>query len=204
MVGLDYYAPYVSGLTNSARDIAEGLAGMGWRVTVVAAQHSPRVPLREVIGGVEVIRVPTVGHIGKGVISPRLPSVCVRHMSRADVGLLHLPMAEAGAIATMLRRRTPLVAMYHCDVHLPPSLVNRYVERAVDTSSRICVRQSEKVVVTSTDYLASSRLRSAIWDKHSAIPSRACPTARGACVQRWTRAPRGLPWATCGGEGFLI
>lgn len=169
VVGVDYYTPYVSGLTNAARDIAEGLADRGWRVTVVAAQHSTQVPLRETIGGVEVIRVPKIGQFGKGVISPRLPAVCARQISQADVGLLHLPMPEAGPIASLLRRRTPLIAMYHCDVHLPASLTNRYVEKAVDVSSRTCVRRCGRVVVTSSDYLSSSRLRSAIWDKHVAI-----------------------------------
>lgn len=170
VVGLNYYTPYVSGLTNSARDIAEGLVRRGWKVTVVAAQHSYRLPEREVVAGVQVIRVPKVGHIGKGIVAPRLPGVCARYMRRADVALLHLPMAEAGLVASLLRRRTPLVAMYHCDVHLPESRANQYVERAVDASSRLCIRRCQKVVVTSSDYIASSRIQSTIGKKQVAIP----------------------------------
>ena len=44
---LTYYTPYVSGLTNVARDVAEGLAAHGFRVTVVTSQHDRRLPTEE-------------------------------------------------------------------------------------------------------------------------------------------------------------
>ena len=44
VIALTYYAPYVSGLTNMARDIAEGLAARGKRVTVVTSRYDTSLP----------------------------------------------------------------------------------------------------------------------------------------------------------------
>lgn len=46
-VALTYYEPYVSGLTHTARCIAEGMVERGWRVAVIAAQHDPGLPDRK-------------------------------------------------------------------------------------------------------------------------------------------------------------
>ena len=75
VVVLNYYAPYVSGLTESARIVAEGMAARGWRVQVITSQHDATLPRRESVNGVEVIRTPVVARLGKGVVSPRSPSL---------------------------------------------------------------------------------------------------------------------------------
>ncbi|MEL7415378.1 MAG: glycosyltransferase family 1 protein, partial [Pseudomonadota bacterium] len=67
---LNYYAPYVSGLTETARVVAEGLAAQGWRVAVVTACHDPELPAEEVMRGVHVFRAPIAFKIGRGPVSP--------------------------------------------------------------------------------------------------------------------------------------
>ena len=57
-IALTYCTPYVSGLTNMARDIAEGLAARGRRVTVVTSHFDSGLPLEEEINGVRVLRAP--------------------------------------------------------------------------------------------------------------------------------------------------
>ena len=120
-MGLTYYAPYVSGLTNAAKIVAESLAQRGWQVTVVTSRHDRRLPQREVVNGVLVIRVPVLARMSKGVLSPMLPFVAAQHIRRSGVGNLHLPMPEAGAVAALLGRRSRLVTTYQCDVTLPDS-----------------------------------------------------------------------------------
>ena len=121
---LDYYTPYVSGLTNVARDVAEGLAARGHRVRVVAARHDPGLPEREVVNGVEVERAPVLGRVGKAVVSPALVRRAVATARTASVTNLHLPMPEAGLIGP--RVRSPLVVTYHCDVSPPPGPARRW------------------------------------------------------------------------------
>lgn len=179
-MGLTYYSPYVSGLTNAARDVAEGLAERGWSVTVVASQHDAGLPPSEEINGVRVIRTPVVARMSKGVISPTLPFVCAREIARAGLGNLHLPMLEAGAVATLLRRRYPLVTTYQCDVTLGAGAANRCVERAMDFSTIMAARRSAAVSVTSFDYLESSRTREHLRPRALEVPAPALNRGLGS------------------------
>jgi hypothetical protein len=83
VVALNYYAPYVSGVTEAARVTAEGLAARGWKVLVVAGHHEPSTPRRERINGVDVIRTRVALSIGKGIISPGFVPTVVKWGRRA-------------------------------------------------------------------------------------------------------------------------
>lgn len=154
---LSYYAPYVSGLTDSARVVAEGLATRGWRITVITARHDPDLRARENLAGVTVVRTLVAARFGKGTISPQLPFTAARIAATASVLNVHLPMLEAGLI-TRAARATPVVATYQCDVVLPPGLFNRVQVRAVDASSRSALRSAAIVVASSADYAEQSRV----------------------------------------------
>jgi len=154
---LNYYSPYVSGLTESARAIAEGLAGRGWRVAVVASQHLKSLPLRERRAGVEIFRCPVVTTISRGPVSPSLPFVAARVARMSAVANLHIPMLEAGPIARMCAP-TPVVTTYHIDLWLRRSLISPVVIGAVDASARMSMRNSAAVVVNSDDQARYSRL----------------------------------------------
>ncbi len=177
VIALNYYTPYVSGLTDTARIVAEGLVERGWRVTVVTARHDRALAARETMNGVEVLRTPVVARIGKGTISPALPFVAARLARRAEVLNLHMPMLEAGLIAR-LAPATPLVATYQCDVSLPDGLVNRVQVQAVDVSSRIALTRARTVVPSSDDYAERSRLWPAMTGHTRAI-SPPCLDRRG-------------------------
>jgi glycosyltransferase involved in cell wall biosynthesis len=168
LLALDYYAPYVSGLTNVARDVAEGLVERGHRVRVVCARHDRGLPGREVIAGVEVERAPVLARAGKAVISPSLVRRVVAAARGASVTNLHLPMPEAGAIAPFVR--SPLVVTYHCDVSPPPGAVGRIEATGVDLSSRAALRRAGRVVVTSDDYARASRVWPAMAGRTAVVP----------------------------------
>ncbi|MFJ5987357.1 glycosyltransferase family 4 protein [Lentzea sp. NPDC092896] len=155
---LNYYYPYVSGLTVTARLVAEGLAARGHRVVVVCAQHDRKVPLRETVNGVDVVRCPVVLGISRGVVSPSLPWVAARIARESAVVNLHLPMLEAGLIARLAGGATPVLSTYHVDLWLPAGLVNRVAVAAVDVSSRTALRRSAAVVVNSLDQARYSKL----------------------------------------------
>lgn len=170
VVALNYYSPYVSGVTEAARVVAEGAAARGDRVLVLAGRHQPDLPARETINGVQVRRTRVVARIGKGTVSPGFVPAVVRAARQARVLNLHLPMLEAGAIASAVRG-TPIVCTYQCDVSLPPSPLNRVQERALDLSHRIALRRAAAVGVTSVDYARSSRIWPAMAGKIRAIPA---------------------------------
>jgi glycosyltransferase involved in cell wall biosynthesis len=170
VVALDYYAPYVSGLTNEAREIAEQMSARGWRVAVVASQHDPSLPKREILNGVEVHRTSVIAHIRKGIVSPLLPFRAAALMRRARVANLHLPMIEAGLISRLVGSTAPLIVTYHCDVVLGPDLVSSIVLNRLDASSRSAVRRAAAVCATSHDYARTSRVLAAHADETVVIP----------------------------------
>jgi glycosyltransferase involved in cell wall biosynthesis len=165
---LDYYTPYVSGLTNVARDVAEGLAERGHRVRVLAGRHDRSLPERETVRGVQIERAPVLARLGKGLISPELIRRAIATSANAGVTNLHLPMPEGGLIAVGCR--SPLMVTYHCDVSMPPGLVNRLQSTGVDLSSRATLRRAARVVATSEDYARHSRLWPAMDGKLAVIP----------------------------------
>jgi glycosyltransferase involved in cell wall biosynthesis len=169
LVVLNYYAPYVSGLTNAARDVAEGLAARGLRVRVVTTQHRKDLPREEVVNGVRVQREPVVATLGKGVISPAFVRAAVAATRRACVVNLHMPMLEAGPIARL--SAAPVVLTYQCDVSLPPGALNDLQRRVIDASSRQAMHRAVYVGVTSDDYAEHSRLWPAMRGKSVAIPA---------------------------------
>jgi glycosyltransferase involved in cell wall biosynthesis len=154
---LSYYAPYVSGLSATARDVAEGLAARGWSVRVVTSQHDPALALEETLNGVHVVRCPAVATLTKGIVCPSFIPRAIKELRGAAVGHLHVPLLEAGAIATLVRS-TPLLTTYYCDIALPPSRLNSAAMAAVFASARQAIRRSKSIAVLSEDYARSSRL----------------------------------------------
>ena len=157
VMAVNYYAPYISGLTEAARIVAESLAAEGKRVLVVAGQHDPGLARREVINGVQVYRTPVVFRIGKGLISPLFVPAAIRFGRLARVVNLHMPMIESGAIALGLRG-TPIVATYQCDISLPAGAFNAFQTLVMDTSNALAMRLSAAVAPSSHDYARASRL----------------------------------------------
>jgi len=182
LIALNYYRPYVSGLTNVARDVAEGLAARGWRVTVVTSQHAPELPLEEMLAGVRVIRTPVALRLGKGIISPSFVSTIRRESANARVVNIHAPMLEAGLVAAA--SLAPVVMTYHCDVSLPPTLLGGIQNKLLDVSTGAAARRSAFVIVTSDDYADHSRMRAALSLRRKVVPPTCHIRSGGAPVYR--------------------
>lgn len=170
VVALNYYAPYVSGVTEAARVTAEAWAERGLKVLVVAGHHDPSTPAREVINGVRVVRTPVRLRIGKGIVSPSFVPTVARYARRARLLHLHLPMLEAGAIA-LATRGVPLLVTYQCDVTLPPGALNAVQTWALDRSHTVALRLADRVAVTSDDYAQASRLWRHMAGRTVAVPA---------------------------------
>jgi glycosyltransferase involved in cell wall biosynthesis len=181
-VMLDYYAPYVSGLTESARLTAEGLARRGWKVAVVCARHDPALPRHEVLNGVHVFRAPVLARVSRGFLSPALPVLAGRLAARSDILHMHLPNPEAAFVAA-LRGPAKLVVTYHIDAFLPEGAVNRFGLWAVDQACKAAVRRADLVITNSEEQARGSR----IW---STIRRRALLPIPSPCLDRSGGEPR--------------
>jgi glycosyltransferase involved in cell wall biosynthesis len=177
-VALTYYEPYISGLTHTARVIAEGMVERGWRVAVVAAQHDRDLPLRDTIAGVDVYRAPILMRANRGFIAPRYPLLAGRLARNSAVLHLHLPMAEA-ALLMPLCASTPVVSMLHIDLYLPPSRLSQVIMHASNVTSRAAIRRSAAVVATSDDQAHASQLWPVIRERNFTPIAPPCLDRRG-------------------------
>jgi glycosyltransferase involved in cell wall biosynthesis len=175
---LSYYHPYMSGLSEYARLVAEGAASRGFSVTVLTGRHAADLPESEVINGVSVVRALPLVFIHKGYLSLQLFTRFLREMRTADVAHFHLPMLESGLLAVIGRRSVPILATYQCDVVPSGSggLIDAMAIQAVRRSCRICVNRARIISVTSADYAAGSEVLRGTAGKWVEIP----PPDKGA------------------------
>lgn len=171
LVALTYYRPHTSGLTIYAERLARSLAARGHSVTVLTSRFDPTLALREERDGVTVVRVPVAFRVSKGVIMPTFGFVANRLVRQHDVLSLHLPQLDASGLA--LRGRIfgrPVVVTYHCDLTLPDTHFNRFVNRVVVWSDRATGRLSDAIVAYTDDYARHSRFLSRFLPKVRVVP----------------------------------
>jgi len=78
----------------------------------------------------------------------------------ADLVHLHVPLLEAGLLALLTPKSIPIVSTYHCDVVAGKDWLDRLATATVHLSSRLCLKRSRIIVISSRDYaLGSSTLR---------------------------------------------
>ncbi len=177
---LNYYTPYVSGLTNVARDLAESLAKRDWNVIVLCAQHQSDLALQEEINNVSVVRAPVDIRVGKGVISKKFVQLFRKLSNSVDIVNLHAPMLEAGLLAGL--SSVPVVMTYQCDVSLSGGVLERFQNKLLDVSSSFAAKKSKLVTVSSSDYASHSRIAQSLLSNHVVIP----PT----CISRKKGSPK--------------
>ena len=171
LTALTYYRPYVSGLTVYVERLAHAWARAGHQVTVLTSQYDARLPRRETIGGVEILRVPVAFRVSKGVIMPTIGREATREVRGFDVLSLHLPQFDAAGIALRGRlQHKPVVLTYHCDLRLPRGLLSPAAMVAVDLANRIAGAAADRVVAYTDDYARHSAFLSRQKDKLRVIP----------------------------------
>ena len=171
LIALTYYRPHVSGLTIYVERLARALVARGHQVTVLTSQYDRSLPLRQDDQGVDVIRVPVMLRISKGVVMPTIGLVAWQLVPRHDVFSIHLPQLDAAGFA--LRGRLlgkPVVVTYHSDLLLPPSLVNWVAGTAIDVNNHLVARLADKLVAYTDDFARHSPFLSRYLDKVDVIP----------------------------------
>ncbi len=171
LVALTYYRPHVSGLTIYVERLARALAARGHAVTVLTSQYDRKLPGRETLDGVRVLRLPVALRVSKGVIMPTIGLQATRLVPAHDVISLHLPQLDATGIAVRARLfGKPVVTTYHSDLILPPSLLNRAAQTVSDLGNDAVAHLSDVLVAYTDDFARHSRYLSKYLDKVQVIP----------------------------------
>lgn len=171
LIVLTYYRPHTSGLTIYAERLARGLVARGHHVTILTSGYQPRLPKRETIDGVHIVRAPVLFRVSKGVIMPTFGFLAWKAVAAADVVSLHLPQFDAAGVALRGRLlRRPTVLTYHCDLLLPPGAFNRLVNQVVHGMNLLAGRLSHAVVAYTEDFAQHSPYLKRFSDKLRVIP----------------------------------
>jgi glycosyltransferase involved in cell wall biosynthesis len=170
LMSLTYYRPNVSGLTIYVERLAAKLVERGHAVTVLASQHDPALAVEEVIDGVTVVRVPAPLAVGKAPLMPRYADTAYRLAKSHDIVHLHLPQLEASLAAGAARQAgKPVLFTYHCDLQLPPGLINRGFDAGVFAANYATGVLADRIVAYTQDYADHSPLLTKFKEKITVI-----------------------------------
>jgi glycosyltransferase involved in cell wall biosynthesis/ubiquinone/menaquinone biosynthesis C-methylase UbiE len=190
---LTYYYPHWTGLTQHAVRVAEELAARGHTVTVLTAQYSAELAPEELLNGVRVLRLPTLGRLSRGMIMPQFPAAALREIAAHDVVHMHTPMFESALVALLCRAlNTPLLMTHHGDLVMPAGPFNQFTEKAVTALMSIGGHLADRVSTYSHDYAGQSRFLQQFSAKLEAVyPPITIPPPQPEAVAAW-RAELGL------------
>ena len=153
LLALTYYRPHISGLTIYAERLARGLAARGHELTVLTSRFHPRLPPREKVDGVDIVRVPVGVKISKGAVMPLFPLYAWLHARRNEVVNIHMPQLEAPLLALFARwLGRPVVLTYQCDLLLPGGLFNRAVQQSLLPLNHAAAWLADRIVAMTEDY----------------------------------------------------
>ncbi len=172
LVVLTYYRPHTSGLTIYAERLAKALVKRGHDVTVLTSQYDKNLPLKEIVDGVKIIRVPVLFRISKGVIMPKFGKMASEMVKSHDVVQLHLPQFDAAGVALRGRLwKKPTIITYHCDVHMPAGIISWAANQAVRVMNNLAALFTHQIVTYTQDYADNSDYLRRYLDKlHVILP----------------------------------
>lgn len=156
LMALNYYFPYISGLSEYCRRMSEALVRKGHHVTVVTSRHDMRLPREATINGVNVIRCRYLFKAGKGLVSPSFILTAVKEAKKHDAVNLHLPMFEAGILQLLIGEKA--IITYHSDLRLGKGPVDGLVERLYYLSAAAALNMTKRTITYTQDYAKASRL----------------------------------------------
>jgi len=157
LIALTYYRPHYSGLTIYAERLAKALAARGHHVTVLTSQFEQSLPRYEEVEGVQIVRLPVLTRVSKGVIMPSIPFRAWQEVRKADVVNPHVPQLDAAPISLISRLLgKPVVMTYQCDLQLPTGLINRIANVASEIANRITASAANLIVTITNDYASHS------------------------------------------------
>ena len=171
LIVLTYYRPHTSGLTIYAERLAKALVRRGHGVTILTSQYEKNLPKEESRDGVQIIRVPVVFRLSKGVVMPSFGIKASRLVREHDVIQLHLPQFDAAGIALRGKlHHKPTVITYHCDLLMPPGPIPQLANLAVKIANNLAAIWTHRIVTYTQDYAENSDYLKRYLGKLKVIP----------------------------------
>lgn len=158
LFSITYYDPYISGLTECVKRLAEALVGRGHSVSVLCMRHDAQSAEEERMSGVTVVRAKPLFRLSKGFVSLDWIVKSVRFVRESEMVVVNLPQAEGwlpALLAKIAGKR--VVAIYHCEVLLPDGFFNTIVQSFLEIANMATLLLSDDVVTYTKDFARHSR-----------------------------------------------
>ncbi len=156
LIGVTYYSPHISGLTNYAKILAEELTKRGNDVRVISSQFSKNLKPKEKSNGVEITRIPGQ-KISKGFLMWNYPKIAKAMVKRAEIINPHLPSIESLWLAIWAKiYHKKLVVTHHCEFW-GGNFGNRIIGYITYPLHWLVYKMADKIVVASKDYAKHSK-----------------------------------------------
>jgi glycosyltransferase involved in cell wall biosynthesis len=106
-----------------------------------------------------------------------------------DVVHLHLPQFDAPGVALRGRlTRKPVVLTYHCDLNMPPGVLNRFANRVIHFMNGLAGRLTDHIVTYTQDYADHSPYLAQFKDKLTPIlPPVELPPPEPGAIEAFAR-----------------
>ena len=158
-----YYFPYMGGIETHLKDLCQSLRE-STTVEVLVCNDSSRFS-REIVAGIDVTRVSSLGRLASTEISPGL----VTELSKRSYDILHMHTPNPMAMAAYMVARKPkdhrLVVTHHSD-----TVRQVYLRKAFEPVFEQVMGRADAVVASSHRYLETSRELSRYREKTVVVP----------------------------------
>lgn|GEM_PF-4060908 len=150
LLGLTYYLPNISGVTQYAVILAEELVKRKYKVEVICSGNNRMV---------NKIKVNGVGgfSLGKGFIMPSYPCKSYSAVKNSDVIICNLPSVESFWLAVwakMLRKR--LIVIHHCEFNFTGTISNKIISIITYPAHIVIYLLADKITSYTKDYADNS------------------------------------------------
>ena len=150
-----YYYPYTSGVTTYPKKLLSYLSNKN-EIEILTFKYDKKLRIEETIDGYKITRMNYWFKISKGFISPQSIYYFLKKINKCNLVILNQPNFEGlflAIIAKIFKKK--IISIFHCQVFLEGNLLANIINFALDTSMKIQLHLSDKIVVYTKDYINS-------------------------------------------------
>ena len=159
-----FYSPWIGGIENVVKDLADGLNGKdGIEMEVLACQSRGKGGV-EIIDGIKVYRASSFGMLFRMPISLDFFTLYRKLAKQADLIILHHPF-PLSFLAYAILGRKKLVVWYHSDI-----VKQKLIGLLIGPLIKYILRKADLVFVSNKTIISESKLLSLVASKCRVIP----------------------------------
>jgi glycosyltransferase involved in cell wall biosynthesis len=152
-----FFYPYISGLSLYPYRLAKLLVKAKHSVSVLTFRHQKKLPLKENLSRINIIRLVPHLRITKGLFSFTYPFHTYSQVAKHDLVVLNCPSLEniwPLLIAKVMKKR--IIVLYHCDVDCQKDFLLKVASKVVNFVSYLCCLLSQKIICSTPSYARTS------------------------------------------------